>query len=262
MLGDRFPKIVTLHNLFVKSHRDLKKRLIGITKMMNDTKANGSSQRYRFFIGKYQFDVTKPTTSSNRIVDTTDAAINATIIKSTVPPQSIESPKTQQTKLEKEELKILLDSEVITESSPNKKKETKNSEKPKEPSEPDKSNEQCGKLFGCRAKELLPDPIVSKGHITNLIKTNSLDWKPFVCKVSKRLYNKRLNRWYLKVTDLENEYRVAIASQCFHLFEQNVINKEDIIYVKYYVITNVNPKKPKFIMFTNIHKIPTPSNES
>ena len=101
---------------------------------------------------------------------------------------------------------------------------------------------------------------ITKGFISRLMKVgeSNLNWDPFVCKVVKILFNKKLKRWFLVVSDIENEFRVAIATQCFKLFKSDTdeeINKGDVIYVEYYAVTTVHPNTPKFIMFTKIHKI-------
>jgi len=103
------------------------------------------------------------------------------------------------------------------------------------------------------------DTSVTPGFVTKLAGRTQIDWEPFVCKIEKRIFNKNTKRWYLLVNDLEKSHRVMVASQCFYLFEQDLIKKDDTIYVEHYTSTRLTSNKPKIIIFTKFYNIiPTP----
>ena len=70
-----------------------------------------------------------------------------------------------------------------------------------------------------------------------------------------KLFNKKRKRWFLVINDSSNSYRVAISSQCFHLFENNVIQKGDTIYVKSYAVTKLYKDIPRLLFLTDILKV-------
>jgi hypothetical protein len=96
---------------------------------------------------------------------------------------------------------------------------------------------------------------VTDGFLTKLAGRQKIAWEPFVCKIEKRLYNKRIKKWFLVLNDNKNSFRVGIATQCFDLFEKNIIKKSDLLYVNIYTATIMRPKKPKFIILIDFHKI-------
>lgn len=96
---------------------------------------------------------------------------------------------------------------------------------------------------------------ITEGFLTKLIKTSETPWTPFVCKVEKRLYNKTRQRWFLVVNDGSKSIRVGIGSQCFRLFDQNIVQKGDLIYVKHYAVTKVYENKPRILFLTNFQKV-------
>lgn len=101
------------------------------------------------------------------------------------------------------------------------------------------------------------DVQITNGFVSKLAGRTQIDWEPFICKIEKRIYNKITKRWYLLVNDLEKSHRVMIASQCFYLFEKDIIKKDDIIYVEHYTSTRLASNKPKIIIFTKFYKLET-----
>ena len=80
-------------------------------------------------------------------------------------------------------------------------------------------------------------------------------WEPFICKVIKRLFSKKLGRYILHVDDGDgNVYKVHIASQLFELIKNNTINVGDWIKVNNYSATNMSNDKPRTVIFINIEK--------
>lgn len=83
-------------------------------------------------------------------------------------------------------------------------------------------------------------------------------WEPFICKIYKRLFSKKLGRYILEVGDGDDSiHKVHIASQLFTLIKNNIINIGDWIKVNHYSATNLSYDKPRIIMVVDIDKIDT-----
>lgn len=83
-------------------------------------------------------------------------------------------------------------------------------------------------------------------------------WDPFVCKIEKRLYSKKINRYLLEVSDNSNEtFTVHIGSQLFPLIKDNTIQVGDVVRVNYYSATNIQQENghPRLVLFTDLEKI-------
>lgn len=83
-------------------------------------------------------------------------------------------------------------------------------------------------------------------------------WDPFVCKIEKRLYSKKLKRYLLEVSDCSAEtHTVHIGTQLFSLIKDNIIKAGDTIKVNYYSATNMHQESgiSRLVLFTNIEKI-------
>lgn len=98
-------------------------------------------------------------------------------------------------------------------------------------------------------------PEITTGFVTKLAGRAQIEWNPFICKIEKRIFNKTNKWWYLIVNDGEKSHRVAIASQCFYLFENDLVKKDDYIYVQYYTATKISGNKSKVLFFTKFYKI-------
>ena len=97
-------------------------------------------------------------------------------------------------------------------------------------------------------------PTITQSAIGDLF-TGKLDkWDPFVCRVESRLFNKKTNRYMLKLFDGDAMYKVQIGSQLFELVKQKFVDKDDLIQVIDYVSTKVNARKRVVILY-NIKKI-------
>jgi hypothetical protein len=109
-----------------------------------------------------------------------------------------------------------------------------------------------------KPEETVPKNIkkeITKGFLTKLTNKEQVEWNPFVCEIKKIIFSDFINRWFVIVTDSQNDFRVLIAKQCSYLFDNKVIQKGDKVYVKYFTATTLKPKKPKFIIFTKLFKI-------
>lgn len=78
--------------------------------------------------------------------------------------------------------------------------------------------------------------------------------QPFVCKVEARLFNKKTNRFMLKVFDGVASYKVQLGSQLFRVIEEQLIDKEDLIQVIDYTNTSVTSRK-RIVFFHSIKKV-------
>ena len=84
-------------------------------------------------------------------------------------------------------------------------------------------------------------------------------WEPFICKVEKRLFSNRTNKYVLQVTDGDGDsYNVHVASQLFELIQKNLINVGDWIEVNHYSATNMSYDKPRLVIFVNFEKTNNP----
>lgn len=98
-------------------------------------------------------------------------------------------------------------------------------------------------------------PEITKGRVSKLFSCDPGKFSvPFVCKVQSRLFNKRSNRYMLKVFDGVDEYKINLGSQLFEMIKQKFIDKEDLIEVVDYAATMITPMK-RYVGFYTINKI-------
>ena len=174
-------------------------------------------RKYRFYIGQYQFDVTKmvpvPTYQPSNCENS---------------PKFVQPQKPEKSKKTIKPIKTVLSFGTVATNVPEKSEDsyiTKTSMK------------------------------VSKGFVTKLIKQNEIEWDPFVCKVEKRLFNETQKRWYLVLNDDQSSTKVIVATQCFHLFEKDIVKENDLIHVCHYAVTKLYDNKPKIMILTNFLKV-------
>jgi hypothetical protein len=83
-------------------------------------------------------------------------------------------------------------------------------------------------------------------------------WDPFICKIEKRLFSKKINRYLLEVSDENADtYKVHVGSQLFPLIKDNSIQAGDLVRVKHYSATNLHQENgyPRLVLFTDLEKI-------
>ena len=82
------------------------------------------------------------------------------------------------------------------------------------------------------------------------------EWKPFICKIIKRMFSKKLGRYIIQVDDGDGDvYNVHVATQIFNLLKNNSVNIGDWIRVNKYSATNTTQDKARTVIFVNIEKI-------
>jgi hypothetical protein len=185
--------------------------------------------KYRFLIGKYRFDLKKVSQVQLPIFNHTAEILDVVSEKCANKPNNFAN------------INVL----------ENNNTPTKNIVK-----RSDESKTQINSLVSYEEQHIIQKPgVITSGFLSKLTGRTQIEWEPFVCKVEKRIFNKINNRWYLIVNDSEKSHRVVMATQCFKLFEKDIVKKDDLIYVEYYTATKLASNKPKLVMFTKIYKI-------
>jgi len=77
--------------------------------------------------------------------------------------------------------------------------------------------------------------------IARLRSTSNVEWNPFICRIHKVIFNKRINRFSLQVSDNSDIFKVELGSQLFPLIKSRFLSKGDIIRVSDYTITTYRP---------------------
>ena len=97
-------------------------------------------------------------------------------------------------------------------------------------------------------------PAITQSAIGDLYTGKSSKLNPFVCRVESRLFNKKTNRYMLKLYDGDAMYKVQLGSQLFEMIKHKFIDQGDLIQVIDYVSTKINSRKRTVILY-NIKKI-------
>lgn len=93
------------------------------------------------------------------------------------------------------------------------------------------------------------------GHMTQYenVEDNRL---PFICKVEKRFYSSKTNKYLFQVSDGDKEsYIVNTSSQMVDLIKNNIVKPNDFIKVNYYTATNISNEKPRVVIFVEFEKL-------
>jgi hypothetical protein len=102
-------------------------------------------------------------------------------------------------------------------------------------------------------KCLKKPPAVTKGFHTKLLQTPSLSalsWQPFVCYVAKITRSKKNNRYLMILSEQtaaeaknENSIKVHLAAQLSCLFQNRLVQKDDLIEVQDYAVSQIGVRK-------------------
>lgn len=98
------------------------------------------------------------------------------------------------------------------------------------------------------------NPIITNSAITDLYLGKRKERESFVCEVKARLFNKKTQRYMLKVYDGVGLFKVQIASQLFDMIKEKFIDKGDIIKVLHYACSKISLRK-KIVVLYDIKKI-------
>jgi hypothetical protein len=96
-------------------------------------------------------------------------------------------------------------------------------------------------------------PAITQSAIGDLFTGKRDEWDPFVCRVEARLFNKKTNRFMLKLFDGVAMYKVQLGSQLFDMVEEKFVDQGDLIQVIDYASTKINARK-RVVIFYNIKK--------
>jgi hypothetical protein len=94
-------------------------------------------------------------------------------------------------------------------------------------------------------------PVITQSAVGDLFTGKRGVWgDPFVCRVEARLFNKKTNRYMLKLFDGMAMYKVQLGSQLFEVIKEQFIDKGDHIQVIDYASTAVSSRKRIVILYT------------